>query len=1317
MATLSWLMEWSVEKVREAFFSYFGENQHVRLPSTPVIPVDDPKVPLLHTCLHRFKVTPSGRERHRTCFSLRCIIASGDEDLIDRFRIDATFHRFTEILGSWSHGYYFKEEAIGLLFSLLTEVDFWMAGETGPCGPCIGFFLDCSDNSDGIGSVRSITDGKLVEICRLVFVEFDRQADGVLEPLQAKHVLTGINLECLAAILQKKESHYDLDVYADVICNVYSHTCKGFKDYSGKVGAADTDGVDTAYRLVADHMRMIAVTNAPGSQLGLGNEGREYFLKCADKQAVQYGYEVLKINEEGYDIVVHGILLNEPDLCTELEEEIIDRIVKDEVMIYKKTKSELEQNLELSEFNKQVLGVLPKLTCSLYFDVTFSSSCGFEQTFETALFGFLGVPLRHGWLVDPQDAELNSSIRRSSYSKLSYNLAMYESIRPNTNSGPQKHGRYEDDMFYSALAFSKTGSEKELGSTSCATISTFLQGPQLTRYGFSSLHNDLRALQPTVLIWNEKLITISKFEDKIYVLLNDLSLLSTETDAVWERLTQATGDGVFVDCNFVPTDSKIQSVLPLTKTERKKRIKEKMDLKKEEDSNNNKDDEKTKDKDDEETKDKDDETTKDKDDEDTKEDDGKEEDSNEDRDDEETEEKDDGNAAPTYFLQGRLINLKIRPIDFLGLSTHVIHQINDGPCALIAVCNVLLLRGAISFEPHETVVSMEYLLGLVLALLGGSVKMQDYSDERKSQIVDAVQSLAGGFDMDVIFTRMDGFTMTPEWLLLDCLDLNLRHGWIAATDLLTGPEVSFESLTLASNEPGFPHEEIKNFLRGPQLTPIGLVSLQEDLVENVPCILFWNKHYHTIVKINGVLNSLVTDSNYLETRVVWQTLDGVNGDGVYLDSNFTPIYMGLDAAASVYRDGYGSHFVPTEEDTSHEKSVPGPQFVHETREMSLEDFIQITGNEFSEAKTIFAGGTSLEVADTTKIGRVFGLDLLEEMIFSHNAGFSWNGQFDLSTIVVIDGVDGVRAEIRAPYCDKFSEKAKFNDYFSYIHNIIELYRIKGVGLPAFFTHLVKTLSKPPCRPLVCSPQQLEGYRHRLHGFWDCVLTTLALRSSLARAGLYSGIHRIRRFAPSEVRRVLRSVLSSTPLKDDWRDSIAQDGHPVLKKVLRYIPGEDESNKKVRENEDGARKYGLYIRGEDESNKKVQEDEYGKRKYGLYERDAGSLSIFPRQVNEHGKRKPKEDERQQEEEEPFNKLSELDLLSSKYLEDYLPVVLQKLLCSDHLMTHELWEWLEEVLEDYMRSEVLGRETWNPCRRVFGGRSHGDGSRGHGHGRGF
>lgn len=1366
-------LEWPVETVRETFFSYFGENQHARLSSTPVIPVDDPKLPLIHMCLNRFKGTLNGRGRHRTCFSLRCIIASGDDDVIDHFRSDTTYHRFTEILGSWSFGDYFKEEAIGLSFSLLSKkyklpqcriyatyfsgdmssclssdseskntlqkyigeerivpsmskADFWMTGETGPCGPCIGFFFDCSDSQDGVGSVMNITDDKFVEICRLVFVEFDRQANGVLGPLQAKHVVTGINLECLAAILQNKKSHYDLDVYADVLSKIYYCAGQGIEDYSGKIGAADTDGVDTAYRLLADHIRMIAVTNAPGSQLGLGNEGREYFLKCADKQAVQYGHEVLKTKQENYDVILYGILQNEPDLCTELEGTIMERIVEDEVLIYKKTIAELqdqeqpydmgkkkkkkkdvtavvwyatrvieflgrstpiilknkdtrcslvalcnvlllaekitlnldikkvseghliylvqryllygntqmqlEQNLELSEFNKQVLGVLPKLPGSLYFDVTFASSCGFEQTSETALFGFLGVPLHHGWLVDPQDVELGSSIPRSSYSKLSYNLAMYESILSNTNSGLQKHGGCKDDMFYSALAFSLTESE-ELESTSCAMISTFLRGPQLTPYGFSSLHDDLKARQPTVLLWNEKLITISKFEEKIYVLLNDLSLLSTETNAVWERLTQENGDGLFVDCDFVPTDSKIQSILPLTKSERKKRNKkEKMGLKgllvpKEKEEDRNED---------------------------------REEDRNEDRDYEKTEEKDDWSIEEKANISGMHGNLNIRPIDFFGRSTHVIHQINDGPCALIAVCNVLLLKGSIFFEPHETVVSIEYLLNLVVSFLKESVKMQAHCSEIQRKIWDVVQTLATGFDVDVVFTRTDGFTMTPECLLLDCLDLNLRHGWIAPRGLLPGPEVSFESLTLVANEPGFPHSEaIKKFLRGPQLTLIGLVSLQEDLVENVPYILYWNNHYNTIVKINGVLLSLVTDSNYLRTSAVWQMLHEVNGDGVYLDSNFTPIYTGLDAAPSgsyfvpetstseastsfmkpdsegitSHGDGlyldcsftglysgpdaallrenlHGSHFVPktwtprsctysmrpyTEEDISHEKSVPGCQIVPETREISLEEFVQIPGNEFSELKTIFAGGTSLDVADTTKIGRVIGLDLLEELVFSHDAGLSWNGNFDLSTIFI---TDGVCAEIRAPYCSKFCEKARLNDYGSYIYTIVELFRIKGFGLPAFFTHLTGKLSNPPVRPSVCTPSQLEGFRHRLHGFWDCVLTTLALRSSLARAGLFSGIHKIRRFAPKKVRQPLKVVLTSPPtLGEDWRQRIALEGHPVLKKVLRYIPGVlDGSNEKLQENEDDH------------------------RKFGIYQSDDVSLSVFPRQVNEHGKSK-------------------------------------------------------------------------------------------------
>ncbi|KAM0832622.1 hypothetical protein ACQ4PT_064776 [Festuca glaucescens] len=712
---------WSVYRVRDVFFFYFEENKHAQLSSTPVIPVDDTKVPLIHACLNRFKGTLNGRGSKRTCFSMRCIIVGGDDaELIDHFNNDATYHRFTEVLGSWSFGDYFKEDAIRLLFDLLcqkyelpqhgiyasyfsadtssglspdnesksilqkylaeerirpsmSKADYWITGETGPCGPCLGIFFDRSASQDGVGSVMNKTDSKFIEICRLVFVEFNRQADGVLEPLQNKHVLTGINVECLAAILQNKETHYELDVYDDVLTHISCYARREAGFYSGKIGDADTLGVDTAYRLLADHIRMIAVTNAPGSQLVLAS------LSC-------------NFNS----IIIEGILQNEEDLCPEGYKKM-GKIVEDEMMIYKNTMAELrdqelpfdmggkkkkkkdatsvvwyatrvieflgrrtqiilknkdtrcslvplcnalllgekitlsldikkvseshliflvqsyllsqmqlEQNLELSESNKQVLGVLPKLPGSLYFDVTFGSSCGFELTSETALFAFLGVPLHHGWLVDPQDVELGSAISKSSYTKLSYHLGVYdELIRPSENSGSQKHGGFKEDMFYSELAFS--------------------------------------------------------VQDQIYVLLNDLSLLSTETDVVWERLTEENGDGLFVDCDFVPRDSKVQSILPLTKNERKKRNrKEKRGLKKKEGGRNeDRDGEKTDDEEYEKT---------------------------EEKDDEKTGEKDDGNIEDQPNISGLCGNLNISPIDFLGRSTHIIHQINDGPCALIAAC-------------------------------------------------------------------------------------------------------------------------------------------------------------------------------------------------------------------------------------------------------------------------------------------------------------------------------------------------------------------------------------------------------------------------------------------------------------------------------------------------------------------------------------------------------------------------------------------------------------------------------------------------------
>ncbi|KAM0865140.1 hypothetical protein ACQ4PT_043479 [Festuca glaucescens] len=294
---------WSVYRVRDVFFFYFEENKHAQLSSTPVIPVDDTKVPLIHACLNRFKGTLNGRGSKRTCFSMRCIIVGGDDaELIDHFNNDATYHRFTEVLGSWSFGDYFKEDAIRLLFDLLCQADYWITGETGPCGPCLGIFFDRSASQDGVGSVMNKTDSKFIEICRLVFVEFNRQADGVLEPLQNKHVLTGINVECLAAILQNKETHYELDVYDDVLTHISCYARREAGFYSGKIGDADTLGVDTAYRLLADHIRMIAVTNAPGSQLGNA-------LLLGEK--ITLSLDIKKVSESHLIFLVQSYLLSQ----------------------------------------------------------------------------------------------------------------------------------------------------------------------------------------------------------------------------------------------------------------------------------------------------------------------------------------------------------------------------------------------------------------------------------------------------------------------------------------------------------------------------------------------------------------------------------------------------------------------------------------------------------------------------------------------------------------------------------------------------------------------------------------------------------------------------------------------------------------------------------------------------------------------------------------------------------------------------------------------------------------------------------------------
>ncbi|KAM0885494.1 hypothetical protein ACQ4PT_030308 [Festuca glaucescens] len=473
-----------------------------------------------------------------------------------------------------------------------------------------------------------------------------------------------------------------------------------------------------------------------------------------------------------------------------------------------------------------------------------------------------------------------------------------------------------------------------------------------------------------------------------------------------------------------------------------------------------------------------------------------------------------------------------RIIEFLGRRTQIILKNKDTRCSLVPLCNALLLGEKITLS-LDIKVSESLLIYLVQSYLLSQMQLEQNLElsESNKQVLGVLPKLPGSLYFDVTFGR--------------CKDVNFFAG--PSANLLRVQDqiyVLLNDLSLLSTE-----------------TDVVWERLTEENGDGlfVDCDFVPKDSKVQSILVHGTLLSLVTDSNYLRTGVVWQTLHEVRGDGSYLDINFKRIYMGLDAAPS--RDNLNG---------SQEETLPSGQIVNE---MSLQEFSLIPGNEFSEIKTLFSDDVSLDVVDTTKIGRVFGVDLLEDIVFSHAAGFSWDGKFDLTTIFVIDEV---RAEIRAPYCAKFSEEAKLNDYLSYILRIVELFRIKGVGLPAFFPKLVSTLSNPPCRPEVCNARQLEGFQRRLNCFWDIVLTTLALRSSLARTGLFSGIHRIRRFAPHIVQCQLDAVLRNVNYKGDWTCEVAESGHSFLKKVLRYIPGMlDGSNEKAEVGEDEGRQFGLY----------------------------------------------------------------------------------------------------------------------------------------------
>ncbi len=373
-------------EIRNKFFEFFSAKGHKIVPSAPLLNKDDPTLMFINAGMNQFKDYFLGNgtpDNPRIADTQKCLRVSGKHNDLEDVGLDSYHHTLFEMLGNWSFGDYFKEEAIAWAWELLTEVykipkdrlyitifegsdadgvgfdqeandywkkwvpqdrilpfdkkdNFWEMGATGPCGPCSEIHVDMRPDSereklDGAKLVN-MDDPYVIEIWNLVFIQYNRKADGSLEELPNKHIDTGMGFERLCRVLQGKDSTYDTDVFAGAFAKIQQ--VSGIK-YEGSFDPNAKK--DIAMRVVADHIRAVAFAVADGVMPS--NTGAGYVIRRILRRAVRYYYSFLDIKEPFLHTLVHVLADDFTNVFPELkaQEAFVAKVVLEEEKSFLRT--------------------------------------------------------------------------------------------------------------------------------------------------------------------------------------------------------------------------------------------------------------------------------------------------------------------------------------------------------------------------------------------------------------------------------------------------------------------------------------------------------------------------------------------------------------------------------------------------------------------------------------------------------------------------------------------------------------------------------------------------------------------------------------------------------------------------------------------------------------------------------------------------------------------------------------------------------------------------------------------------------------------